>query len=66
MNVRRGDGVLVQYPFASGAGSSRRPALIVQNDRDNRALTQYDSRSNYDESQPGWRLAASVRRSEHG
>ena len=38
MNVRRGDVVLVQYPFASGAGSSRRPALIVQNDRDNERL----------------------------
>jgi mRNA interferase MazF len=38
MNVRRGDVVLVQYPFASGAGSSRWPALIVQNDRDNERL----------------------------
>jgi mRNA interferase MazF len=38
MNVRRGDVVLVQYPFASGAGSARRPALIVQNDRDNERL----------------------------
>jgi mRNA interferase MazF len=32
------DVVLVQYPFASGAGSSLRPALIVQNDRDNEPL----------------------------
>jgi mRNA interferase MazF len=38
MNVRRGDVVLVQYPFASSRGASRRPALIVQNDRDNRRL----------------------------
>ena len=38
MNVRRGDVVLVQYPFASGVGSSRRPALIVQNNRDNERL----------------------------
>ena len=38
MNVRRGDVVLVQYPFATGRGASRRPALIVQNDRDNRRL----------------------------
>jgi mRNA interferase MazF len=38
MNVRRGDVVLVQYPFASGAGGSLRPALIVQNDRDNEGL----------------------------
>jgi PemK-like, MazF-like toxin of type II toxin-antitoxin system len=33
MNVRRGDVVLVFYPFASGRGASRRPALIVQNHR---------------------------------
>ena len=38
MNVRRGDVVLVLYPFASGRGASRRPALIVQNNRDNRCL----------------------------
>jgi mRNA interferase MazF len=38
MNVRRGDVVLVLYPFASGRGASRRPALIVQNNRDNRRL----------------------------
>ena len=35
MNVRRGDVVLVLYPFASGMGGSRRPTLIVQNDTDN-------------------------------
>ena len=38
MNVRRGDVVLVQYPFASGMRGSRRPALIVQNDHDNERL----------------------------
>ena len=38
MNVRRGDVVLVLYPFPSGRGASRRPALIVQNNRDNRRL----------------------------
>src|SRR4030095_10578670 len=38
MNVRRGDVVLVLYPFASSRGASRRPALIVQNNRDNRRL----------------------------
>src|SRR5712692_9668720 len=38
MKVRRGDVVLVVYPFASGEGASRRPALIVQNDRDNARL----------------------------
>jgi mRNA-degrading endonuclease toxin of MazEF toxin-antitoxin module len=38
MNVRRSDVVLVLYPFASGRGGSRRPALIVQNDPDNARL----------------------------
>jgi mRNA-degrading endonuclease toxin of MazEF toxin-antitoxin module len=38
MNVRRGDVVLVLYPFASGRGGSRRPVLIVQNDADNARL----------------------------
>ena len=35
MNVRRGDVVLVLYPFAAGMGGPRRQALIVQNDADN-------------------------------
>jgi mRNA interferase MazF len=38
MNVRRGDVVLVLYPFASGRGASRRPPLIGQNNRDHRRL----------------------------
>ena len=38
MNVRRGDIVLVLYPFVSGRGGSRRPAPIVQNDADNTRL----------------------------
>jgi len=35
MNVHRGDVVLAIYPFASGTGVSRRPALVMQCDRDN-------------------------------
>jgi len=35
MNVRRGDVVLVAFPFSSGGGQKRRPALVVQNDRSN-------------------------------
>jgi mRNA interferase MazF len=35
MNFFRGDVVLALYPFASGTGASRRPAVVVQNDRDN-------------------------------
>ena len=35
MNVRRGDVVLAKYPFSSGTGATRRPAVVVQDDRDN-------------------------------
>ncbi len=33
--MNRGDVVLAFYPFASGSGGKRRPALVVQNDADN-------------------------------
>lgn len=39
MTPKRGDVVLVDFPFSAGAGSKVRPALVVQNDRDNRRLT---------------------------
>ena len=39
MSVRRGDVVLVDFPFAGGGTSKVRPALVVQNDRDNGRLT---------------------------
>ena len=39
MSVTRGDVVVVDWPFAAGAGSKARPALIVQNDRDNGRLS---------------------------
>src|SRR5262249_56389686 len=38
MNVRRGDVVLVDYPYAAGGGTKRRPVLVIQNDRDNQRL----------------------------
>ena len=38
MNVRRGDVVLVDFPFPSGQGSKVRPAVVVQNDKDNARL----------------------------
>ncbi len=38
MNVQRADVVLVDFPFPSGTGSKVRPALIIQNDRDNARL----------------------------
>lgn len=38
MKVQRGDVVLVVFPFASGKGSKRRPALVVQNDRNNQRM----------------------------
>lgn len=39
MNVRRGDIVVIDWPFAGGGGSKPRPALVVQNDRDNVRMT---------------------------
>ncbi len=35
MNVQRGDVVLVDFPYTQGSGSKVRPALVVQNNRDN-------------------------------
>jgi mRNA-degrading endonuclease toxin of MazEF toxin-antitoxin module len=36
--TRRGDIVVMDFPSVSGAQSKKRPALIVQCDRDNQAL----------------------------
>lgn len=36
--MKRGEVVLVGFPFASGAGSKVRPALVVQSDRGNAIL----------------------------
>jgi len=38
MKVARGDVVLVDFPFASGAGQKLRPAVVVQSDLYNRRL----------------------------
>lgn len=38
MNLSRGDVVLVDFPFASGASHKLRPAVVVQNDSLNRRL----------------------------
>ena len=38
MNVSRGDVVLVEFPFSSGGGQKLRPAVVVQNDQNNRRL----------------------------
>lgn len=38
MSVSRGDVVLLDFPFSGGGGSKVRPALVVQNDRDNARL----------------------------
>jgi mRNA interferase MazF len=38
--TRRGDVVLFDFPYADGTGSKVRPALVVQNDVDNRRLKQ--------------------------
>ena len=39
MTLKRGDVVIVHYPFSSGTGTKLRPALVVQCDRNNRRLT---------------------------
>ena len=39
MTFSRGDAVLLDFPFSGGGGSKTRPALVIQNDRDNRRLT---------------------------
>lgn len=38
MNVRRGEVVLVDFPYPAGVGGKVRPALVIQNDRDNARL----------------------------
>ena len=39
MKYRRGDVVLALYPLASGVGTSRRPCVVIQNDDDNKKLS---------------------------
>src|SRR5260370_7665928 len=36
--MRRGDVVIVDFPYVTGLGSKLRPALVVQNDTDNQRL----------------------------
>jgi mRNA interferase MazF len=38
--MRRGDVVLIDYPFSTGGGSKVRPALVVQADRNNLRLQE--------------------------
>jgi mRNA interferase MazF len=38
MSIARGQIVLLDFPFSGGSGSKVRPALVVQNDRDNARL----------------------------
>lgn len=57
MKFQRGDVVLVRYPFASGSGGKVRPALVVQNDQNNRRLdntilVQITSRTQFAASEP--------------
>ena len=39
MSVKRGQVVIVDWPFGGGIGSKARPAVIVQNDADNARMT---------------------------
>ncbi len=57
MTIKRGDIVLVHYPFASGKGAKTRPALVVQCDKNNRRLkntilVQITSRTRFADSEP--------------
>jgi mRNA-degrading endonuclease toxin of MazEF toxin-antitoxin module len=57
MKVKRGDVVLIHYPFASGGGGKVRPALVVQCDRnnarlDNTIIVQITSRIRFAHSEP--------------
>jgi mRNA interferase MazF len=36
--MKRGDVVLIDFPFTTGSGSKKRPALVVQCDRNNARL----------------------------
>jgi len=36
--MKRGAVVIVDFPFATGASAKVRPAVIVQNDRDNKRI----------------------------
>jgi mRNA interferase MazF len=38
MNVLRAEVVLVDFPYSGGGGSKVRPAVVIQNDRDNQRL----------------------------
>jgi mRNA interferase MazF len=37
--MKRGDVIILDHPYSDGSGSKVRPALVVQNDRDNVRLT---------------------------
>lgn len=57
MRVRRGDVVLLNFPFASGDGGKVRPAVVVQCDRNNGRLAntivaQITSRIQFARSEP--------------
>jgi mRNA interferase MazF len=57
MNIRRGDVVLVNYPFASGTGSKTRPDLVIQCDAnnarlDNTIVAQITSRTRFARKEP--------------
>jgi len=38
MNVRRSNVALVEFPYPAGVGSKVRPALVIQNNKDNNRL----------------------------
>ena len=55
--MRRGEIVIVAFPFATGGGGKNRPAVVVQCDRDNRRLSNtiiamITGNTNYAQSEP--------------
>ena len=57
IQYRRGDVVIVRFPFSDGVGSKSRPALVVQCDRnnsrlDNTILVQITSRTRFARTEP--------------
>ena len=47
MNTRRGEVVLADLPYSDRSGSKKRPALVVQCDRNNKRLRRRDPGHDY-------------------
>ena len=52
MSIQRGDVVIIDWPFSGGGGGKARPALVIQNDRDNARMHDLAVRNQNDELTP--------------